>query len=99
MPAIPIRLQHVDKHGRTVTGNYAIISTPAQAARARVSRENRQEYDNEKRARELDARMPCGTSEAKSVAIAKMMNIPEAHARKLIDKKRKGKVILDGKID
>ena len=100
MPYIPIKLQHIDKRtGKPVTGNYAMVATPAQAARGAVSRENRQEYDNEKRAWELDARMPCGHRDAKAVAIAKMMCISESHAKKLIDPKRKGRVILDGKID
>lgn len=75
-----------------------IIHTPAQAARGGVSRQNRQEYDNEKRAKELSAKMPCGHVDAKAVAVAKMMNIDEHKAKKLITKKSKG-VILDGKID
>lgn len=75
-----------------------IVRTAAQAARNRVSRVNRQEYDNEKRARELSARMPCGHADAKAVAIAKMMDVPEAHAKKWINNK-KSKVVLDGKID
>lgn len=74
-----------------------VVGTPAQAARGRVSRQNRQEYDNEKRAKELNAKMPCGHIDAKAVAIAKMMDIPESHAKKLI--KRKSSVVLDGKID
>ena len=83
-----------------LNGNrYFIIRTKAQAARANVSRQNRQEYDNEKRAQEINAKMPCGRPEEKAVAISKMMDIPEKHARNLIDKKRKGKVVLDGKID
>ena len=73
------------------------MGTASQAARGRVSRENRQEYDNEKRAKELNAKMPCGHVDAKAVAVAKMMSISESHAKKLI--KRKSGVILDGKID
>lgn len=91
--AIPIFLNHNGKKEK-----YAILRTSAQAARASISRENRQEYDNEKRAKELNRRMPCGHIHAKAVAIAKMMRIPESHARKLIESKNKG-VVLDGKID
>lgn len=76
---------------------YVIVRTPAQAARARVSRENRQEYDNEKRAKELMNKMPDGHSDARAVAVAKMMNIPEHHAKKLVQSK--SGVVLDGKID
>lgn len=74
-----------------------IVGTPAQAARASVSRQNRQEYDNEKRAKELSAKMPCGHVDAKAVAVAKMMGVSESHAKKMI--KRKSGVVLDGKID
>lgn len=91
--AIPIRMTHKGK-----TENYAILRTPAQAARASISRENRQEYDNTKRAKELAKRMPDGHRHAVAVAVAKMMNIPESHARKFIESKNKG-VVLDGKID
>ena len=78
-----------------------IVRTMAQANRNRVSRENRQEYDNEKRAIELSRKMPCGHPDAKAVAVAKMMGIPESHAKKFInnDLKGKSKVICDGKID
>ena len=75
-----------------------IVRTRAQAARASVSRQNRQEYDNEKRAKELSNKMPCGHVDAKAVAVAKMMCIDEHKAKKLITKKSKG-VVLDGKID
>lgn len=77
---------------------YFIMRTPAQAARARVSRQNRQEYDNEKRAKELNAKMPCGHVDAKAVAVAKMMCIDEHKAKELIKKKSNG-MVLDGKID
>lgn len=78
-----------------------IIRTGAQSMRNRISRENRQEYDNEKRAIELHRKMPCGHPDQKAVAIAKMMNIPEAHAKRYIqnDLKGRSKVICDGKID
>jgi len=84
--------------GKRDTERRFILRTPAQAARGSVSRQNRQEYDNEKRAKELSAKMPCGHVDAKAVAVAKMMNIDEHKARKLITKKSKG-VILDGRID
>ncbi len=77
---------------------YVALRTPSQVARAAISRENRQEYDNEKRAKELSRRMPDGHRHAVAVAVAKMMCIPEKHARKLIESKNKG-VVLDGKID
>ena len=77
----------------------AIIRTKSEAARASVSRENRQEYDNEKRALELDAKMPCGHSDAKAVAIAKMMSVPESQAKKWLNNKSKSKVVRDGKIN
>ena len=76
----------------------AIVRTKSQAARAEVSRENRQEYDNEKRAKELARKMPCGHIDAKAVAIAKMMNIDEHKAKELLRRKSKG-LVLDGKID
>lgn len=79
-------------------GKYFVIRTASQEARARVSRENRQEYDNEKRAKEIIAKMPCGHIDARAVAVAKMMNIDEHKARELIKKKSKG-MVLDGKID
>ena len=82
---------------RQESGKYFVIRTPAQAARASVSRQNRQEYDNEKRAKELAAKMK-GPMEQNAVAIAKMMSIDEHKAKKLISKKSKG-VVLDGKID
>ena len=75
-----------------------ILRTRAQAARASVSRENRQEYDNEKRAKELIARMPDGHIDGRAVAVAKMMSIDEHKAKKLIKNKSKG-MVLDGKID
>lgn len=78
---------------------YGILRTPAEAARHRVSRENRKEYDNEKRALEIDAKMPCGHPDAKAVAIAKMMSVPESHAKKWLANKKKSKVVRDGKID
>lgn len=90
---IPIYMTRNGKKEKCV-----ILRTPAQAARASVSRENRQEYDNEKRAKELSKRMPDGHRHAVAVAVAKMMNITESHAKKLIDRKNKG-VVLDGKID
>lgn len=77
---------------------YFIRRTPAQAARANVSRQNRQEYDNEKRAKELNRRMPEGHVDAKAVAVAKMMGIDEHKAKRLI-KRKSGGMILDGKID
>ena len=77
---------------------YGIIRTGAQAARNRVSRENRQEYDNEKRALEIANKMPCGHRDAKAVAVAKMMSIPEHQAKDLIKRKSSG-MVLDGKID
>ena len=58
-----------------------------------------QEYDNEKRALELDNRMPCGHPDFKAVAIAKMMKIPENVAKNYLRKKKSSKVMLDGKID
>lgn len=75
-----------------------ILRTAAQAARHKISRQNRQEYDNEKRAKELNAKMPCGHVDAKAVAIAKMMDISENNAKKMIKSKSKG-MVLDGKID
>ena len=83
--------------GSSKKERYCIRRTPAQAVRASVSRENRQEYDNTKRAKEIVAKMPCGHVHAKAVAVAKMMGIPEHHARKMIESK--SKVMLDGKID
>lgn len=77
---------------------HAIIRTKSQVARGSVSRENRQEYDNEKRAKEIMARMPCGHIDARAVAVAKMMNISESQAKKLVHSKSKA-VVLDGKID
>ena len=75
-----------------------ILRTPAQAARANVSRENRQEYDNEKRAKEIIRKMPDGHIDARAVAVAKMMSIDEHKAKELIKRKSKG-MVLDGKID
>lgn len=84
--------------GKKDTERRFIVRTRAQAARASVSRQNRQEYDNEKRAKEIVAKMPCGHRDAKAVAVAKMMGIDEHKAKKLIAKKSSG-VVLDGKID
>lgn len=85
------------------TGNgqerIGIVRTVSQVVRGRISRENRQEYDNEKRALELNNKMPCGHPHAKAVAIAKMMNLPESQVKKYIDNSRNSKVVLDGKID
>lgn len=67
-------------------------------ARASVSRENRQEYDNEKRAKEIIMRMPDGHIDARAVAVAKMMDIDEHKAKKLIKSKGAG-IVFDGKID
>jgi len=77
---------------------YAIIRNKSQAARAFVSRENRQEYDNEKRAKEISAKMPASSSAYNAVAVSKMMGIGEKQAEKLINKKSKG-LVTDGKID
>lgn len=77
---------------------FVVPGTPAQQARGKVSRENRQEYDNQKRAKELANRMPDGPRDMVAVAVAKMMDIPEHHAKKMINDK-KSKVVLDGKID
>lgn len=78
-----------------------ILRTPAQAMRNRVSRENRGEYDNEKRAQELARKMPCGHPDAKAVAVSKMMNVSEKTAKDWIRKDLRGesKVVHDGKID
>lgn len=78
-----------------------IVRTPAQAYRNRISKENRQEYDNEKRAQEIARKMPCGHPDQKAVAISKMMNVPESWAKKIIQKDLKGQsgVVHDGKID
>lgn len=76
----------------------AVIRTPAQAARHVVSRENRTEYDNEKRAKEIANKMKCGRPEEKATAVAGMMCISESTARDLINRKSKG-MVLDGKID
>lgn len=78
---------------------FGIIRTAAQATRNRISRENRQEYDNEKRALEIDAKMPCGHPDAKAVAIAQMMRVPEHTAKGWLKNKYKSKVVRDGKID
>jgi hypothetical protein len=86
------------KSGSARRERYGIIRTAAQASRNRISRENRQEYDNEKRAIEIANRMPCGHRDAKAVAISKMMLIPENHAKRILSKKD-SKVVLDGKID
>ena len=75
-----------------------IVRTRSQVARGSVSRENRQEYDNEKRAKEIIRRMPDGALHARTVAVAKMMSIPEHHAKKLVERKSKG-MVLDGRID
>ena len=79
-------------------GKYYIVRTPAQAARKIVSRENRQEYDNEKRAKELNAKMKASSVGYNVPAVAKMMDISEPEAKRLITKKSKG-MVLDGKID
>lgn len=92
MSQIPI--QSFSMNGK----KYFVMATPAQAARGRVSRQNRQEYDNHKRALELSAKMPCGHRDAKAVAISKMMRLPESHVKKMLAKKPNG-VVLDGKID
>ena len=76
----------------------ALRHTPSQEARLAVSRENRQEYDNEKRAKELSRKMPDSCQEYNAVAVAKMMSIDEHKARKLIQSKSRG-MVLDGKID
>lgn len=76
---------------------YFQIRTKSQVARANVSRENRQEYDNEKRAKEINNHFN-GHTDAKAVAVAKMMNIDEHKAKQLIKRKSKG-MVLDGKID
>lgn len=86
------------KGKRPAREKHYILRTPAQAARHQISRENRQEYDNEKRARELMNRMPDGHIDARAVAVAKMMCIDEHKAKKLVRKKSKG-VVLDGNID
>ena len=90
-----VPLQRVIVNGQ----RYVVMGTPSQVARRKVSRENRQEYDNHKRALELERKMPCGHKDAKAVAISKMMQIPESHAKKLLDKKHSKNVVLDGKID
>lgn len=78
---------------------HVIVGTPAQAARAKVSRQNRQEYDTEKRMHELSDRMPCGHTDAKAVAIAKMTNRPESQVKKILHGRKNSKVVTDGKID
>ena len=90
-----IPVQRVIINGKS----HYVMATTAQAARGKVSRENRQEYDNHKRALELEKRMPCGHRDAKAVAVSKMMQIPESHAKKLLDPRRSKGVVLDGKID
>ena len=75
------------------------VYTPSNMARLKVSRENRQEYDNEKRARELSAKMPEGHRDAIAVAVAKMMNVSEGQAKKWLSKKASSHVVLDGKIN
>lgn len=74
------------------------VYTPSNMARLKVSKQNRQEYDNEKRARELAAKMPDGAREHIAVAVAKMMNVDEHKARNWIMNK-KSKVVMDGKIN
>lgn len=80
---------------------YAVIRTAAQAARRRVSRECRQEYDTEKRIHELNARMPDGHRDAKAVAIATMVGRPEHQVKKLLRDRERGRshVVCDGRID
>lgn len=92
---------HIIIKGSKKQERMGIIRTGAQAARNRVSRENRQEYDNEKRAIELNRKMPCGHPDAKAVAVAKMMGVSERTAKDWIQKDLKGttKVVCDGKID
>lgn len=77
---------------------YAVVRNKSQAARAVVSRENRQEYDNEKRAKEINAKMPDTCSDYNAVAVAKMMGVSEGTAKNLIKKKSNG-MVLDGKIN
>lgn len=77
---------------------YFILRNRSQVFRGSISRENRQEYDNEKRAKELHRKMPDSPVEYNAAAVAKMMRIDEHKARKLILSNSKG-VILDGKID
>lgn len=83
--------------GKRESGRRYQILTASQAARGQVSRQNRQEYDNEKRAKEIHNHFN-GPSDAKAVAVAKMMGIDEHKAKKLINKKSKG-MFLDGKIN
>ena len=85
--------------GKREQERYAIIRTKAEAARASISRENRQEYDTEKRILEIDAKMPCGHSDAKAVAIAKMTNRPEHQVKNILTNKKNSKVVRDGKIN
>ncbi len=77
---------------------YVYIRNKSQIARGNVSKENRQEYDNEKRAKEMNAKMKSSCPDYNAVAVAKMMGIDEHKAKKLIKKNSKG-VVLDGKID
>lgn len=77
---------------------YFVIRNKSQVTRGNVSRENRQEYDNEKRAREIHRKMPDSCADYNAVAISKMMGIPEHKAKKMIKKPSKG-VMLDGRID
>lgn len=74
------------------------VYTPSNIARLKVTRENRQEYDTEKRIHELSAKMPCGHIDAKAVAIAKMTCRPEHQVKKILNNKN-SKVVLDGKIN
>lgn len=72
--------------------------SPSLDARRKVSRENRTEYDNEKRAKEISAKMRDSHPDYNAPAVAKMMGISEGQAKKMIHSKSKA-VVLDGKID
>ncbi len=61
------------------------------AMRSRIKKENKKEYDNEKRVKELTRR---GFNEG---AISGMMEIPESHVRKM-KKHRTTEMICDGKV-
>lgn len=77
---------------------YFMIRNKSQIARSFVSKENRQEYDNEKRAKEINAKMAASCADYNAVAVAKMMNVSEQQAKKMIKARTKG-MVLDGKID
>lgn len=76
-----------------------IMGSKSDAARASVSRENRHEYDTEKRIHEINDKMPCGHIDAKAVAIAKMTNRPEHHVKKILNNRKNSRVVTDGKIN